>query len=65
MKLRMLTAMSGPAFTLEIGEIWDFGDQDEVGRLIEAGFAEPVEQIAATATKPTEKAVKPDPAETR
>lgn len=42
MLLRMLVGISGPLYTLDPGDEWHFND-DEAGRLIAAGFAEPVE----------------------
>lgn len=62
MKVRMLTGMAGVEFSLSAGDLHECGE-DEAGRLIAAGFAEPAvaEKPEATAKakgrKVTEKAV--------
>lgn len=43
MRVRMLTGLSGPAYSLASGDEHDF-DQAEAIRLIEAGYAVPVEK---------------------
>lgn len=51
MKVRMLTGLSGPTYSLTTGDEADFPD-DEAIRLIEAGYAAPVERSRReTATK--------------
>lgn len=54
MRVRLLTGLSGSAYTLGPGDEWDF-PQDEALRLVDAGFAVPVvEQTIETADrKPT------------
>ena len=44
MLVRMLTCLSGPEFSLDVGDERDF-DQAEAIRLIEAGYAVPVENL--------------------
>ena len=58
MRVRMLTGLSGPAYALAPGDEHDF-DQAEAIRLIEAGYAAPVEKARV------ERAVKKAPPERR
>lgn len=58
MKVRMLTALTGPTYSLTVGDEADFPD-DEAIRLVEAGFAAPVEKAKS------ETAAKKPAAETR
>lgn len=55
MLIRLLTGLSGPAYSLAAGDERDF-PQDEALRLIDAGYAVPVAGVNA------EKAVKQRPA---
>lgn len=56
MKIRMLTSMSGPDVQRRRGDELEMST-DEAGRLIEAGFAEPVR------SEPREKAMSRAPRE--
>lgn len=58
MLVRMLTGLSGPAYSLARGDEREFPDAEAI-RLIDAGYAVPV------AGQPGEQAVKPPAAETR
>lgn len=59
MKLKMLVSIAGADFALSPNDETDRFSGTEAARLIEAGAAVPV------AAKETEKAVKPEPQETR
>lgn len=66
MKIKMLTSISGPDFSLAPNEETERFSPDEAVRLIEAGYAVPVAGKAAeTAVKapaPEKRATKPAPA---
>lgn len=55
MKVRMLTSLSGPSYSVSTGEVGEF-DQETGERLIAAGLAAPV--VEAKSKKKAEKAVK-------
>ena len=46
MRLKMTTGLSGPTLCLGPGDEHDFEDEAEAARLVEAGFAEPVDLVA-------------------
>lgn len=50
MHVRMLTGLSGPAYNLAVGDERDFPEAEAI-RLIEAGYAVPVEPAKENAIK--------------
>ena len=50
MRVRMLTSMAGPRFSRDFGQLVEM-EKDEAKRLIERGFAEPVQEKRETATR--------------
>lgn len=60
MTIRLLTSLAGPRGAWTTGDVYEC-DEAEAGRLIAAGFAEPIAPAyeTAVAAPPPERAVKP------
>ena len=60
MRVKLKTALSGPKYSLSVGDEYDFSDY-EGERLVEAGFAERVETAEELAQRRDADAAAPAP----
>jgi hypothetical protein len=70
MKIKFLTAISGPDYSYLVGDVVDWKDESEAQRLTSVGIAEVVATgtpkkttpaVETAAVTPSEKAIKPSP----